>query len=70
MHKETRTIDGIEYRVLLRRVPEGKTDVRNRRTTKSNGTHENTNRQKETKKESQSPNDGKTSTRTKKKVKK
>jgi hypothetical protein len=66
--KETRTIDGIEYRVLLRRVPtEEKKNVRNRRTTKSNGTHENTSKQKKaTKKESQSPNNGETSTRTKK----
>jgi len=40
--KETRTIDGIEYKVFLRRVtpPQEKSNVRNRRETGKNGIDE------------------------------
>jgi hypothetical protein len=67
--KETRTIDGVEYKVFLRRVApiQEKNNVRNRRQTQSNGSHENTNKPKEARKEkSKQANNGATSTRAKK----
>jgi hypothetical protein len=70
--KETRTIDGVEYKVFLRRVTptQEKNNVRNRGTLKSNGSHENTNKPKETRKKGIKTDNGTTPTRAKKKVNK
>jgi hypothetical protein len=70
--KETRTIDGVEYKVFLRRVSpiQEKNNVRNRGTLKSNGLDENTNKPKETHKKGIKANNGTTPTRAKKKVNK